>query len=69
MEKVSRMSAPRKARDPEWMSLQAAADEIGVTPMKVLALIVKGDLSGQHVAGRTVVRRDTVEQYAQAVAA
>lgn len=58
------MTATRKGnspRDDGWMSLQAAADTLGMTRTKALGLIVKGDLIGQHIAGRTVVRRDSVE--------
>jgi hypothetical protein len=59
------MRATRKAKDTEEMALQAAADELKMSPLKVLALIVKGDLIGRHVAGRTVVDRKSVEQYAE----
>lgn len=54
----------RKATTPRedgWVTLQAAADALGATRTKTLALIVKGDLIGKHIAGRTVVRRDSVD--------
>jgi plasmid maintenance system antidote protein VapI len=56
-------------REDEWMTLQAAADALGVTRTTALALIVKGDLVGQHIAKRTVVRRDTVNALVAARAA
>jgi hypothetical protein len=66
------MSSPRKGlpnRDDGWVTLQAAADALGVTRTKTLALIVKGDLIGKHIAGRTVVRRDSVDAILEANAA
>jgi hypothetical protein len=66
------MSSPRKGlpiRDDGWVTLQAAADALGVTRTKALALIVKGDLVGKHIAGRTVVRRDSVDAVREATAA
>jgi hypothetical protein len=59
------MSETRKPMDADWMSLQAAADRIGASRTKTLALIVKGDLIGKHVAERTVVERKSVERYAR----
>lgn len=65
------MARTRKAtpREDGWVTLQAAADALGVTRTKTLALIVKGDLVGKHIAGRTVVRRDSVETMLDARAA
>lgn len=60
------MSSPRKGlpiRDDGWVTLQAAADALDMTRTKVLALIVKGDLVGKHIAGRTVVLNDSVQAY------
>lgn len=60
------MTTARKAsvaHEDGWMTLQAAADALGATRTKTLALIVKGDLIGEHIAKRTVVRRDSVEAY------
>jgi hypothetical protein len=45
----------------EWMSLNAAARAIGESRLSVLTRIVKGELVGEHRAGWTFVRRDTVE--------
>lgn len=58
------MTATRKGHPPKedgWVTLQAASDALGMTRTKALALIVKGDLIGKHIAGRTVVRRDSVD--------
>lgn len=53
-------TARNKART-DWLSLNGAAKALGESRLAVLALIVKGDLVGQHIAERTVVRRDTVD--------
>lgn len=53
----------------EWMSLQAAADALGKSRSKTYALIVKGDLVGQHIAGRTVVSRKSVAAVLEETAA
>lgn len=61
------MMRTRKAKPAdEWMSLPAAERALGESRLTVLNRIVKGDLVGQHIAGRTVVRRDTVERLAAA---
>lgn len=58
------------AEDPDaWMSLQAAMDALGLSRVRVLGLVVKGDLVAQHIASRTVVRRDSVERLKEARAA
>ena len=59
------MKARRNSTGDEWMSLDRAAKELGVSREAVLALCIKGELVGQHVAGRTVVRRDSVAVYQQ----
>lgn len=53
----------------EWMSLQAASDALGQSRQTTLVQIVAGELVGQHIANRTVVRRDSVEQRKQQQAA
>lgn len=63
------MKARRNSTRDEWMSLHAAALALELSRETVLALCVKGDLIGQHVAGRTVIRRDTIEKYEAAQAA
>lgn len=64
------MTQLRKQRTAdEWVTLQAAADALGESRLAVLTRIVKGELVGQHIAGRTVVRRDTVDRIAQEIAA
>lgn len=58
------MAAARKVsvgHEEGWVSLQSAADAIGATRTKTLALIVKGDLVGKHIANRTVVRQDSID--------
>ena len=56
---TARKQAPG-ARD-EWMSLQAAADALGRSRSVTLTLALKGELVTQHIANRTVVRRDSVD--------
>jgi hypothetical protein len=51
---------PDHTLDP-WMSVGAAARELGETRLATLTRIVKGELIGQHVGGLTFVRRDTVD--------
>lgn len=61
---VALMASTRKAtadRDP-WMSLVAAARALDTTRQTVLTLAIKGDIEAQHVAGRTVVSRASVER-------
>lgn len=57
------MDTTRKAPEEidEWLSLNAAATTLGESRLTVLHRIVKGELIGKPVAGRTVVRRDTVD--------
>jgi hypothetical protein len=46
-----------------WVTLYAAAKEIGMSRLATLTLIVKGDLIGQHLANQTFVRRDSLDRY------
>jgi hypothetical protein len=50
------------AADP-WMTVGAAARAIGLSRLATLTLIVKGDLVGQHLAGQTFVRRDSLDAF------
>lgn len=52
------MPTTRKARDEadEWVTLNAAAAQLGESRLTTLHRIVKGELEGKHIAGRTVVR-------------
>jgi len=54
------MTEPTDATEDRWMSLLAAALEIGCAPATVKTLALKGALISDFVAGRVVVRRDTV---------
>jgi hypothetical protein len=54
------MNAARKKVDDEWMTLQQAASELGCTRHLVLSGIVRGELTAQVIAGRTVVSRSSV---------
>lgn len=51
-----------KADADEWMSVPQAEAALGDSRTKVLAAIVAGVLEGKHMAGRTFVRRETVER-------
>lgn len=43
-----------------WMSVGAAARALGESRLATLTRIVKGELVGQHLAGQTFVRRDSL---------
>lgn len=45
----------------EWVSLNAAAALLSESRLTVLHRIVKGELEGKHIAGRSVVRRESVD--------
>lgn len=45
------------------ISVQAAARETGLSRPGVLAAALRGELVADIVAGRTVIRRDSVERY------
>jgi hypothetical protein len=64
-------TVPKQDEKPtdEWMSLQAAADVLGKSRSSVLTLILKGELVAQHIANRTVVRRDSLDALVAARAA
>lgn len=49
------------AVDP-WVSLKAAAAMLGMSRQTVLTLALKGDIVAQHIAGRTVVTRESVDR-------
>jgi hypothetical protein len=56
------MPTRRKAevdRD-EWVTLNAAAAQLGESRLTTLHRIVKGELEGKHIAGRTVVRHSSL---------
>lgn len=64
--KVSQMSVARKHElldDAHWMGLVAASRAIGETRLRVLTLVVKGELEAKHVAGRTIISRASVERF------
>lgn len=52
---------PPKPRDP-WMSLVAAAKQLGETRQTVLTRAIKGEVEAKHIAGRTVVSRESVDR-------
>lgn len=45
----------------EWLSLNAAAALLGESRLTVLHRIVRGELEGKPVGGRSVVKREGVE--------
>jgi excisionase family DNA binding protein len=63
-QKVNAMVPARKKQkgDDRWMSLVEAARTLAVSRQTILARAVKGELEAEHVAGRTVVSRESVER-------
>lgn len=49
-----------------YMSVPVAARTLGKANATVLSMIVRGELVGELVAGRTVVTRESVERYLEA---
>lgn len=61
------MATDRKSESPtalqdEWVSLPHACRLLGMNRSTVLTRVVKGDIVAQHIAGRTVVSRASIEQ-------
>jgi hypothetical protein len=56
------MPVTRKTRKPldPWMSLVEAAKALGETRQTVLTRAIKGEVEAKHIAGRTVVSRESV---------
>lgn len=52
-----------------WMSLGEAARALGESRQKVLARAVKGDVKATHIAGRTLVDRESVKRLVRSLAA
>jgi hypothetical protein len=61
------MNAARKeaasVTEDRYMSVPMAARALGKAQATILSLIVRGALVGEVVAGRTVVTRESIEQY------
>lgn len=58
------MDAVRKTVTTDrYLSVPQAARALGKANATILSLVLRGDLSGEVVAGRTVVTRESVEQY------
>lgn len=53
---------PEPVADEDWISLVEAARILGESRQTVLARAVKGELVAKHVAGRTVVSRQSVDR-------
>lgn len=59
------MSVARKHENLDaahWMGLVAASKALGETRLRVLTLAIKGEVEAVHVAGRTLVKRESVER-------
>lgn len=54
-------SQPKRPADP-WMTLGEAARELHTSRQTILTRAVKGEIEAQHVAGRTLVSRASVER-------
>lgn len=58
------MPTARKKRvpeDSEWMSLADAARALDESRLSVLTRAVKGEVTAKHIAGRTIVSRESVD--------
>ena len=44
-----------------WMSVPGVAATLGETRLSVLSRIIRGELASEQIAGRTFVRRDSVD--------
>jgi hypothetical protein len=51
-----------QASDDDWVSLGDAARMLGESRQGVLTRAVKGEVIAKHIAGRTVVTRQSVER-------
>ncbi len=54
------MAAKRNKTQDEWMSVGAAAKAAGESRLSMLTRAVKGEVVAQHIAGRTLIRRDSI---------
>jgi hypothetical protein len=54
-------TARKNVLEEEWMTLVEASRVLGETRLKVLSRSVKGELEAQHLAGRTLIRRSSVD--------
>ena len=48
--------------DAHWISLPTAAAMLGESRLRVLTRVVKGELIAKHVAGRTIVSRESLKR-------
>lgn len=56
-------NAGKPIPDNDLISLGEAARLLGESRQTVLARAVKGEIEAQHIAGRTVVSRGSIERY------
>lgn len=63
------MDVARKTVIDRFLSISQAAKELGKANATVLAMVVRGELQSELVAGRTVITRESVERYNASVAA
>lgn len=59
------MSVARKAEnldDAHWIVLPEAARLLGESRLRVLTRAVKGELEAKHIAGRTIISRESLER-------
>jgi hypothetical protein len=47
----------------DWVTLPEAARMLSQSRLATLSLAVKGDIDAQHIAGRTLVSRSSIEKY------
>jgi len=56
-------SARKAVADPEgWVSLPVASRMLRVSRQTTLTMALRGELDAQHIAGRTVISRDSIEK-------
>lgn len=58
------MANARKAKRTSdgWMSVPGVAATLGETRLSVLSRIIRGELISEQIAGRTFIRRDSVDE-------
>lgn len=59
------MGAARKQDDlnGDWLGMVAASDALGISRLRIMTLALAGELEAKHIAGRTIVSRDSIDDY------
>jgi hypothetical protein len=62
MDSASKTDALPAMPADDWMSIGDASRQLGESRLAVQTRIIKGEIVAQHIAGRTFVRRDSVDR-------